>query len=90
LKVSGDETAGMDALDVSDGFDVHEYREGLKLLKETRETMQLANKRGFACPACGKPFEKLFVSEKRTNTFKSPPGPFCVVRTDDQLLLLTH
>ena len=77
-------------MDVSDGFDVHEYRERFKLRKETRQTMQLENRGDLECPACGKSFEKLFVSEKRANTFQSPPGPFCVVRTDDQLLLFTH
>jgi hypothetical protein len=81
----------MEELDVSDGFDVHEYRHGLKLLEETRQTMHLENCGGeFACPACGKPFERLFVSEKRTNTFGNPGSPFCLVRTDDELLLLTH
>lgn len=81
----------MTRLDVAEGFDVHEYREGFKLLKETRETMQLGNRADFACPACGKPFEKLFVTEKRANTFQSPPGPFCLLRTDaDQILLFTH
>jgi hypothetical protein len=45
---------------------------------------------GFACPACGDAFDALFISEKRENTFASPGGPFCVVRTDEQLLLLTH
>lgn len=80
----------MDTLDISDGFDVHEYRHGLKLIQETRETMQLENRNGFACPACGKEFETLFVSEKRTNKFGKPNAPFCLVRTDDELLLLTH
>lgn len=80
----------MEQLDVEDGFDVHAYRHGLKLLREDRETMHLANRKGFACPACGRPFEKLMVSEKRTHTFRSPPGPFCLVRTDEQLLVLTH
>jgi len=80
----------MAELDASGGFDVHEYRHGLKLLREDRETMHLANREGFACPACGDPFEKLFVSEKRTNSFGDPGGPFCVVRTADELLLLTH
>lgn len=80
----------MPELDVSDGFDVHEYREGFKLLRQDRETMHLENRAGFACPACGAAFERLFVTEKRENTFRSPPGPFCLVRTDDQLLLLTH
>jgi hypothetical protein len=80
----------MTAIEVGDHFDYHDYREGLKLLRETRETTHLANRSGFDCPACGRPFEKLLVSEKRTNTFNSPPGPFCLVRTDDQMLVLTH
>lgn len=80
----------MSDLDVTGEFDVHEYREGFKLLKETRETMHLENRAEFACPACGKPFERLFVSEKRTNTFQSPPGPFCLARTPSQTLLFTH
>ena len=77
-------------LDVSDGFDVHEHRHALKLLRETRETTWLENRDGLACPACGEPFGRLFVSEKPGNSFSAPGGPFCVVRTDDELLLLTH
>lgn len=34
--------------------------------------MQLANRDGFACPACGKESDRLFVSEKRENTFGDP------------------
>jgi len=59
-------------------------------MEDDRETTHLANREGFACPACGKRFEKLFVSEKRENTFGNPGSPVCVVRTDEQLLLLTH
>ena len=80
----------MDQLDVSGRFDVHEYRHGLKLLQDDRGTMTLSNRKGFACPACGSTFETLFISEKRTNTFGNPGSPFCLVRTDDQLLVLTH
>jgi hypothetical protein len=80
----------METLDVDGGFDVHDHRHGLKLRSEGRETMHLANRAGFACPACGDPFEELFVSEKRTNTFGDPGSAFCLVRTDEQLLMLTH
>lgn len=80
----------MEQLDVSEGFDVHEYRHGLKLLTEDRETMHLANREGFGCPACGESFERLFVTEKPTNTFGNPGSPFCLVRTDEELLVLTH
>lgn len=80
----------METLDVEGTFDVHEYRHGLKLLKEDRETTMLANREGFLCPVCGESFERLFVSERRENSFGDPGSAFCVVRTDDQLLLLTH
>jgi len=80
----------MERIDVTDGFDVHEYRHGLKLLREDRETMQLANREGFGCPACGEPFERLLVSEKRTNSFPDPGSPFCVIRAEGEILLLTH
>jgi hypothetical protein len=80
----------MEQLDISGEFDVHEYRHGLKLIKDDRETMHLENRDGFGCPACGKPFEKLFVSEARTSSFGKPNAPFCLARTDSQLLLLTH
>jgi len=81
----------MERLDVSEGFDVHEYRHGLKLLRQDRETTHLENRDGeFACPACGKPFERLFVTEEQTHTFGNPGQPFCIARTDEKLLLLTH
>jgi len=80
----------MEQIDVSDGFDVHDYRHGLKLLKQDRGTMTLENRDDFACPACGEAFERLFVSEKRTNSFGDPGSPFCLARTDAALLVLTH
>jgi len=80
----------MERLDVSDGFDVHDYRHGLKLLKQDRGTMTLENRDDFACPACGEVFERLFVTEQRTNSFGKPGSPFCLARTDDELLLITH
>jgi hypothetical protein len=80
----------METLDVADGFDVHDYRHGLKLLKEDRETTHLENREGLRCPACDREFERLFVSGRRENTFGDPGSPFCIVRTDDRILLLTH
>ena len=80
----------MTQIDITDGFSVHDYRHGLKLIKDDGRSMHLENRDGFGCPACGKPFEKLFVSEKRTNTFGNPGSPFCLARTDEKMLLLTH
>ncbi len=81
----------MEQLDISDGFDMHDYRHGLKLLTEDRKTTQLANPADrFACPACGESFERLFVSEKQTSSFGNPGTAFCLARTDEKLLLFTH
>ncbi|MFB6194745.1 MAG: flagella cluster protein [Haloplanus sp.] len=78
-------------LDVSGGFDVHEYRSGLKLHTQDDSSMYLENREGYACPACGQPFERLFVSSDDQVTFGNPPdAPFCLARAPDQLLLLTH
>jgi hypothetical protein len=72
-------------------IDIHGYRHGLKLRKETRETSHWENNDGFACPACNKEFQHLFTSEKRHNTFTpSSPTPFCIVREDDRILLFRH
>ena len=80
----------METLDVSDGFDVHDYRHGLKLLKQDRGTMTLENRDDFVCPACSESFERLFVSERRTNSFGNPGTAFCLARTDESVLVLTH
>ena len=81
----------MEQLDVSDGFDMHDYRHGLKLIKQDRTTKHLVNRQhDFSCPACGKPFEKLLVSEERTHSFSNPGTSFCIARTDEKILLLTH
>jgi hypothetical protein len=82
----------MPQLGAGDGpIDIHDYRHGLKLLKETRETSYWENRRGYACPACGQEFEQLFTSEKRENTFTpSSPTPFCIVREADRILMFRH
>jgi hypothetical protein len=79
----------MERLDVSDGFDPHDYRHGLKLLGRGRETARFANRAPFACPACGDPFDRLLVTDRDEHSFEDPE-PFCLVRTDGSLLVLTH
>jgi hypothetical protein len=79
-----------DAAD-DDHLDVHDYRHGLKLVTEKRDTAHYLNKQGFDCPACGRPFEALFLSEKRHNSFDpDSPSPFCLRRESDRLLMFTH
>lgn len=82
----------MEQLGDGDGpIDIHDYRHGLKLLKETRETSHWDNRAGYACPACGEEFGQLFTSEKRRNTFTpSTATPFCLVRESERILLFRH
>jgi len=81
----------MDTLDVSEGFDVHDYRQALKLLTQDGSAMHLENRAGLGCPACGRPFERLFVSEDPTVTFRNAPdSPICLAHSSEQLLVLTH
>lgn len=82
----------MEQLGDGDGpIDIHAHRHGLKLHKETRETSHWENKNDYACPACGKAFEHLFVTEKRHNSFSpSSSRPFCLRRERDRILLFRH
>lgn len=81
----------MESLRVDEGFDVHEYRSSLKLVRQDDASMTLENRDDLACPACEQPFGRLFVTDDPTVTFTSAPnGPICVARTEEQTLVLTH
>ncbi|GAB3670823.1 DUF7385 family protein [Halopiger thermotolerans] len=81
----------MDRIDLEGGFSIHDYRAKLKLLNDTGETRTLENRRELQCPACDRAFDRLFVTERETATFETAPErPFCLARTDEKLLLLTH
>ncbi|GAB6861693.1 flagella cluster protein [Haloplanus litoreus] len=78
-------------LDLADGFDVHDYRSHLKLDTQDGSSMYLENRKDLKCPACGRAFDRLFVSEDDRVTFGNPPdAPFCLARTAEKLLLMTH
>lgn len=81
----------MTVLSVDDEFDVHEYRASLKLVRQDDASMTLENRDALACPACERPFDRLFVTDDPTVTFSSAPGgPICLARTEEQTLVLTH
>lgn len=81
----------MARIDISAGFSIHDYRTKLKLLHDDGETRTLENRAELGCPSCGAAFTRLFVTEKETASFESPPErPFCLARTDEKLLLLAH
>lgn len=80
----------MDRIDVTDGFDVHDYREALKLLSQDRERTVFENRESLGCPACGEIFDRLVVTAARTASLGDPPGPVCLARTDEELLVVVH
>ncbi|MDY6819426.1 MAG: flagella cluster protein [Halobacteriales archaeon] len=81
----------MEPLDITDGFDVHAHRDGLKLIKQDSDSWQLQNRDAYACPSCGRVFDRVFVTTEPTVTFDTAPtSPICLARTPDELLLLTH
>ncbi|EMA32390.1 DUF7385 family protein [Halobiforma nitratireducens] len=81
----------MERIALENGFSMHDYRSKLKLLKDGGDQRVLENRDGVGCPACGQAFDRLFVSERSTKSFETPPDrPFCLARTDEKILLLTH
>ena len=80
----------MEQLDVENGFSVHDYRDGLKLLEQGRRRMHLENRSNYACPVCGAAFDRLLVAADGEVSFSDPPSPLCVVSADGQVLVLTH
>ena len=81
----------MGRIDLTDGFSIHDYRAKLKLLNDSGDARTLENRRGLRCPSCDREFRRLFVTERETATFETPPDrSFCLARTDEKLLVLTH
>ncbi|MFB6108171.1 MAG: hypothetical protein ABEJ82_04920 [Haloplanus sp.] len=53
--------------------------------------MHLENREGYGCPACGRAFDRLFVTTDADVTFeRAPNGPICLARTPERLLVTTH
>lgn len=76
---------------MSDTFELHEYRHELKQLRDTGDTKLFENRGDVPCPACDRPFERLFVTRKRTTTFPENDGArFCILREDDGVFMFRH
>ncbi|KAB1193989.1 flagella cluster protein [Haloferax sp. MBLA0076] len=73
------------------GFDVHEVRHRVKLLRDDGDTMLIENRKGVACPACGDTFSQLLISERPAHSFDIDADTrFCVRREDERMLIATH
>lgn len=76
---------------MSDGFDLHDHRHQLKQLRDSGDTKLFKNREELDCPACGRPFTKLFVSEKQATRFPENDGArFCLYRAADSVLVFRH
>ena len=75
---------------MTDRVDVREMRTELKLVKDTGDA-QLFESRGAACPGCGRPFDRLFLTERRHHRF-DPDGEvaFCLINEPDRAVLVLH
>jgi hypothetical protein len=73
------------------GFDVHEVRHRVKLLRDDGHTMLIENREGVACPACGDAFSQLLISARPAHSFDFGAGTrVCIRREDARLLVATH
>jgi hypothetical protein len=73
------------------GFDPHEHRERLKLLKRHRDRAVYANREGVRCPVCGRVFDRVLSTEERSRQFTPEEHiEFCVLRDGHELFLFTH
>ncbi|MCO8266793.1 flagella cluster protein [Haloferax sp. AB510] len=73
------------------GFDIHEVRHRVKLLRDDGDTMLVENRDGVACPACSDDFSQLLISDRDAHSFDVDADTrFCVRRDNDRLLVATH
>lgn len=74
-----------------DRFDQHAVRHRMKLLREDGDVTLYENRDGVRCPACGDPFSRLLLTERRTHSFDlAGTDRVCVAHEDDRLVVCTH
>ncbi len=72
-------------------FDLHDHRHELKQLRDAGTTKLFANRSELACPACGEPFIRLFMSSQQITTFPENDGArFCILQQDETLYMFRH
>ena len=74
-----------------DRFDQHAVRHRMKLLREDGDVTLYENRDGVRCPACGDPFSRLLLTERRTHSFDlGGTDRVCVAHEDDRLVVCRH
>lgn len=100
-RADGDETRGSDdnpfirpgrtAQPMSDQFDQHAVRHRMKLLRSDGDVTLYENRDGVECPACGEPFSRVLLTERRAHSFDlTDAARLCVSREDSRLVVCTH
>ena len=76
---------------MADRFDQHAVRHRMKLLRDDGDATLYENRDGVHCPACGDPFTRLLLTERRTHSFGLDDSErLCVARERDRLVVCTH
>ncbi|MFA1610888.1 DUF7385 family protein [Halobellus rubicundus] len=76
---------------MADRFDQHAVRHRMKLLSDDGDTTLYENRDEVDCPACGEPFSRLLLTERRAHSFDvDGAGRLCVVHEDERLVVCLH
>lgn len=76
---------------MAERFDQHAVRHRMKLLRDDSEVTLYENRDGVSCPACGAPFSRLLLTERRSHSFSLDGSErLCVTHEDDRLVVCTH
>lgn len=63
----------------------------MKLLTDDGDVTLYENRDGVRCPACGDPFSRLLLTERRTHSFDlAGTDRVCVTHEGDRLVVCTH
>jgi hypothetical protein len=72
-------------------FDQHAVRHRMKLLTDDGDATLYENRDAVPCPACGDPFDRVLLTERRRHSFDVAGNErFCVTDESDRLVVCTH
>ncbi|QZA87982.1 flagella cluster protein [Salinarchaeum sp. IM2453] len=72
-------------------FSVHDHRHALKQLRDGGSTKLYETKAEIDCPVCGKAFQRLFITEKKTTSFPENDGRrFCILNEEQTVMMFRH
>ncbi|WP_311172771.1 DUF7385 family protein [Halobellus ordinarius] len=76
---------------MAERFDQHAVRHRMKLLRDGGDVTLYENREDVECPACGAPFSRLLLTERRSHSFDLGGAErVCVTHEDERLVICTH